>query len=627
MSTWTPIIAICFIFPILFYASQASYNSIRGSTTIPGTVYSSAVGYDDENDIILILGGDPDRQQLIQFKNDEFISYDSAHFSSKHSIVGYGHNYFQLNHTLWAINQYGTKFVTISTHPPYAATTPGITIPSSVNSNGCLAMTKTHIFILGGSSRSDGCYPMVNAQIYDMVNKQWLSNVPSLPHPRMSIACYAVDDTLYSIGGGTDSCQARLDAILTLDISEAALADMSSQQWHVAPGTIHTPVSANCVAKHNNDLIVVGGYDINTDGVNDVNVINTLTGDCALAGTLSLGTYNPACLIHPNSNTLYIFGGGRDNTAVDDKWQYINLPTEDPTTADPTSNPSTVEPTTSNPTTSDPTTANPSTSEPTTATPTTTEPTADPSTSEPTTANPTTTEPTPADHQPTIAAHPTTSNPTMTTMGTTVFSSTIARDAHGEVKADDVLEDGANDAVLYSSMLLMMLFIVSIALACWIYHIKRGSSNDPPEAQLEKCHTTTAGKELILTPDTEHHDVVATVGKDEEDVVTEGEIDALAIASSLPQSLIDKDNGTDGTDSDSDDLYDDHRQKETAGGVQDGEDGSDENGNPTPGEGNGPAIAGICVDCGLVKMGAVFGDELFYCDDCTVRESQNRDCF
>eukprot|EP01083_Nonionella_stella_P146327 460085_1 len=491
-------------------------------------------------------------------------------------------------------------------------------------------MTQTHIFILGGSSRSDGCYPMVNAQIYDMVNKQWLSNVPSLPYRRMSIACYAVDDTLYSIGCGTDSCTARLDDILTLDISDAALADISSQKWQAAPGTIHTPVSANCVARHNNDLIVVGGYNINTNGVKDVNVINTLTGECALAGTLSLGTYNPACLIHPNSKTLYIFGGGRDNDGVDNKWQYINLPTENPTTANPTSNPITLEPTTSNPTTSDPTTltANPSTSVPTV------EPTADPITSDPTTSNPTTAEPPTADHQPTIAANPTTSNPTMTTMGTTVFASTIASDVHGEVKAD-VSDDGVNDTLLYSLIAAVcILCIVSVALVCWIYHRKRkgnnnASSNDLPEVQLKKYHTATAGKELVMTPGTEYHNVVATVGSDrvdEEDVavtvgveITEGDVtdvDALAFASSLPKSLSGKDNVRDGSDSDSEDLYDDHREKETAGGVHDGEGGSDDNGNPTPGEGNGQAIAGICVDCGLVKMGAVFGDGLFSCDDC-----------
>eukprot|EP01083_Nonionella_stella_P168032 566188_1 len=148
------------------------------------------------------------------------------------------------------------------------------------------------------------------------------------------MACYAVDDTLYAIGGGDNNCNQLYDSILTLNISDAALADISSQQWQVSPSALNTPSVGSCIVKHRNDLIVIGGRDIDWNRLKDVNVINTLTGECFLAGTLSIGTSYPACILHRSTSTLYIFGG-KDAT---DSWQFINLPTVDPT-ADPTTDP------------------------------------------------------------------------------------------------------------------------------------------------------------------------------------------------------------------------------------------------------------------------------------------------
>eukprot|EP01083_Nonionella_stella_P085117 235865_1 len=171
-----------------------------------------------------------------------------------------------------------------------------------------------------------------------MINDQWLSGVPSLPTDRLNMGCYAVNDILYAIGGFGGNCKQSYDSILTLNISNAALADISSQQWQVATSALNTPSAAFCIVRHNDDLIVIKGADQAAGTVlNDVNVINTVTGECVLAGTLSIGTDAPACILHQSTNILFIFGGFN----AQDSWQFINLPTVD-STAVPTQSPSAV---------------------------------------------------------------------------------------------------------------------------------------------------------------------------------------------------------------------------------------------------------------------------------------------
>eukprot|EP01083_Nonionella_stella_P250424 864884_1 len=231
MRAWTnwTITACCVSF-LMFYACQSSYDSISSKDKLPATSEANAAGYDDENDIILIFGDYDWPQQFMQFKNNEFIYYNRSYIPSHQTIGGGGQNYFQLNNTLWMLNVEGTHFLTARTHPPYTVTMPAITIPILVDYHGCLAMAHDHIFIVGGATTAD-CDPRDSVQIYDMINGKWLSGVPSLPTTRMSMACYAVDGTLYAIGGIGDNCNQYYDSILTLNISDAALADISSQQW------------------------------------------------------------------------------------------------------------------------------------------------------------------------------------------------------------------------------------------------------------------------------------------------------------------------------------------------------------------------------------------------------------
>eukprot|EP01083_Nonionella_stella_P085118 235866_1 len=151
-----------------------------------------------------------------------------------------------------------------------------------------------------------------------MINDQWLSGVPSLPTDRLNMGCYAVNDILYAIGGFGGNCKQSYDSILTLNISNAALADISSQQWQVATSALNTPSAAFCIVRHNDDLIVIKGAD-------------------QAAGTLSIGTDAPACILHQSTNILFIFGGFN----AQDSWQFINLPTVD-STAVPTQSPSAV---------------------------------------------------------------------------------------------------------------------------------------------------------------------------------------------------------------------------------------------------------------------------------------------
>eukprot|EP01083_Nonionella_stella_P068313 181289_1 len=250
----------------------------------------------------------------------------------------------------------GTHFITATMHPPYHVNIPDITIPFTVDMGGCLTMTTRHIFIVGGYSGScDDIHD--HAQIYDMINGEWLDGVPSLPTNRSDVACYVTNDKCYAIGGmGGKNCDTRYDSILMLNVSAAALVDISSQEWQMTAATINTPSSGLCIVKHRNDLILVGGRYTNDASSNEVNILNTLTGDCYLAGTLSTAARSATCILPRSNNTLYLFGGYSSSWDMT-TWQFINLLTLNPTanpsahpislpTQFPTSDPS-VSPTTS----------------------------------------------------------------------------------------------------------------------------------------------------------------------------------------------------------------------------------------------------------------------------------------
>eukprot|EP01083_Nonionella_stella_P000763 2197_1 len=330
MSTWNSVITTYCISTIILYVCESSYDFTTSSIKLPGGACSgSAAGYDDQNDIVLIFGGQQSPQQFIQFKNNQFIYYNASYLASTQIVQGSAQNYFQINNTLWIIHREGTHFITVSTHPPYDVTVPDINIPIIVDDDGCLAMTQSHVFVVGGTS--NGMLDALdNVQIYDIVSDKWLLNVPLLPTARLAVACYVIDDILYAIGG-IDALWSQYDSILTLNVSGAALKDISSQQWHVSSAKLNTRSGGCGVIKHGTDLIIIGGAESGLNGIEDVNVINTVTGRCDLAGSLNSARFSAAVVLDPISSTLYVFGGGNAMGTVVDSWEFINLPTVDPT--------------------------------------------------------------------------------------------------------------------------------------------------------------------------------------------------------------------------------------------------------------------------------------------------------
>eukprot|EP01083_Nonionella_stella_P201659 737556_1 len=155
---------------------------------------------------------------------------------------------------------------------------------------------------------------------------------------RRDLACYVTNDTLYAIGGmGGKNCDTRYDSILVLNVSAAAWVYISSQEWQMTAATINTPSSGLCIVKHRNDLILVGGRYTNDASSNEVNILNTLTGDCYLAGTLSTAARSATCILSQSNNTLYLFGGYSSSWDMT-TWQFINLLTLNPT-ANPSAHP------------------------------------------------------------------------------------------------------------------------------------------------------------------------------------------------------------------------------------------------------------------------------------------------
>ena len=81
-------------------------------TILPRVNWGMAVGYDETNGTILLLGGFSFRQQFVTFDGTTFNDQGTGYMSG--GVRG-NQYYSQLGKTLWMINDIGVGFITMNT--------------------------------------------------------------------------------------------------------------------------------------------------------------------------------------------------------------------------------------------------------------------------------------------------------------------------------------------------------------------------------------------------------------------------------------------------------------------------------------------------------------------------------
>eukprot|EP01083_Nonionella_stella_P180609 644478_1 len=334
-----PFICIVLILSIASYICSCTFTT--GATKLLQPNQEMAIGYDAQNDTVLLFGGN-DRRQLTAFKDPIFTLISDDFLTNEQMTYGTSQYYIQLDHVLWTITTSGDGFNKIDLNT-YTVTQPNHIIPNGLPNGQCLTAIDDYLIVIGGDDQSDS---FTAVQILRISDGQWLPNVPSLTTPRSMLSCVVVNHTAYAISGWDWGDSVGLNTTERLDVSD--MSSISTQNWTLLPGGLEARDGSRAVVV-GTDIWVFGGWDWDMNELAEVNVIDTLTGSCSVVDTLSYETsYTSAILVR---NRLFVFGGcnlnGFGECEGDDRYQYISFPTPQPTaqpsrtpTQHPSQNPS-----------------------------------------------------------------------------------------------------------------------------------------------------------------------------------------------------------------------------------------------------------------------------------------------
>eukprot|EP01083_Nonionella_stella_P164100 542151_1 len=328
---------IVFMIMSMYITTSATALSFEeGNTNAPQVMEATAVGYDAATDTILLFGGSDVLKQFIKFKDHSFFDGVTSHLLR--NVGGDGQSYTQLNNALHCIvptNSGSSVIISIdvTTYNQLATT---IAIPTYVSYAACLTSIDHYLIVIGGGTWVS-TVAMDTVQIYNINTKQWLSNVPSLRTPRMSVSCIVVNDILYAIGGWQgDTPHTYLNTIETLDVSD--MSSIQTQQWQYFGDTLNTARGGTRVVSRGSEIVVIGGQDNADVRVSDVHIIDTNSGQIYVGGQLAFGVSYAASIIV--DSMLYVFGG-YSATGAEKRYQYAIMPSSHPTTH-PTTHPTSI---------------------------------------------------------------------------------------------------------------------------------------------------------------------------------------------------------------------------------------------------------------------------------------------
>eukprot|EP01083_Nonionella_stella_P034652 94802_1 len=316
---------ICGQVPV--FSDYTSWSA--GSGSLPWTSGTTAVYYDDE----------PGSETIYISDRYRFMTFDPAgpsvtdlgwvaSISNADTIYNYGQYWSQLGNEVYMIGQGAIVYSFDIKSQTFAETSSSYPQISTIVENQCVASVSSdsdYLVVAGGCLDASPWTCYSNAEIYDITNDVWLSNVPDMQLNRGSwgFACVVVDQKVYAIAGSdlpnTGDAAKKVEY---LDISN--MTDVANQAWTLMSDTILPFRQGLRAVVYSTDIVVIGGseweaYDLVID------VIDTVTHTITSGGPLVYGTRAMASIyVYPN---IYTFGGSRYTTSWADElqWQFHSV--------------------------------------------------------------------------------------------------------------------------------------------------------------------------------------------------------------------------------------------------------------------------------------------------------------
>eukprot|EP01083_Nonionella_stella_P042366 114468_1 len=277
---------------------------------LPRKTRAMAVGYDADNQTILLFGGFDSilQKQFIKFSitQNTFIDEGTAYLSQ--GTYSYAQHYTQLDNHLWMLR--GAHFIDFDI-ATYTAYYPNITVPIDIRLAGCLTSSQNHLIVVGGgdqrsSTTGNMSYYLNTTQMYSITNAHWLQNLPTMTQARSAASCIVVNDKLYAIGGTNQYKTDTVEKLNVANINDATW--IQSQSWELISGALNFPITRTRVVAHGQYIIQIGGLIQSGWNIMPyVNVIDTQTGTAQFMNNLPFRNVLSAPIIV--NDVLHIFGG------------------------------------------------------------------------------------------------------------------------------------------------------------------------------------------------------------------------------------------------------------------------------------------------------------------------------
>eukprot|EP01084_Bolivina_argentea_P305770 528259_1 len=254
---------------------------------------------------IFIIGGFNYPYQVTEYDitNDIFIDHGenaATHNGSNFQYSDSAQWYTQQQTIIYMIDPSGTSFnIYDMVNQIFQDNWMNINFHQSVSETSCLTSSTDYLFVTGGGS---GSSTFSTIQMFHFSTLSWVSEVQHMQTTRRYHSCIvdSVKNDLYNIGGGTTVEHAfSIEKILITSIA---------QKTGIFIGNLTEVRRGLRSVFYKNNIIVVGGLDINARPVNIVHIISTNTAIITvLPNVLVNAVRHPSVILV--DGIIYSFGG------------------------------------------------------------------------------------------------------------------------------------------------------------------------------------------------------------------------------------------------------------------------------------------------------------------------------
>eukprot|EP01084_Bolivina_argentea_P208949 356048_1 len=289
---------------------NAQWNLVT-SPPIPNSNFATAVGYDSQSQLVWLVGGNPNFNQLLSFdvSSKTFVEHADIPFGGYHSN---GQSYVQKDNSLYMVMGgwwYNTTGSQLYKHDMTTMVTQELHyFPMHHGERGCLTYIDNYLILVHEST----------VWTYDINLDSWVTIYPATTISRNAHSCQiSKEKYLYVIGGGSG---ATTDIVYKLYVGD--IMNINNHGWIPLNDRISSPrMNGNCVI--NNDLIYyVGGR---AGSSNAIDIIDT-TNDEISTGTGILYEAISESGVISVADTIYVFGGRTAGNVAATYHQYYQIP-------------------------------------------------------------------------------------------------------------------------------------------------------------------------------------------------------------------------------------------------------------------------------------------------------------